>query len=123
MTPDRPAGMGGDVVGDQPQTVLRAGGMTKIQAREPQSGGGQMHVAVDEGRRHQGSGEVDPRGVGELIGADGITAKPGDHPSRTAMAVASGCDGLYTRPLSSSVVTGDSVPRDPPVSVGRAVPR
>ncbi len=32
-------------------------------------------------------------------------------PSRTAIAVASGCDGLCTRPLSSSVVTSVSVPR------------
>ena len=80
VSPDRLAGVRCGVFGDQAQAVLAPGGGAEVQPDESQSGGGHVHMTVDEGRCHQGPGQVDLGGTGELVAADGVAAEPADHP-------------------------------------------
>ena len=78
VSPDRAVGMGLRVFADQLQAVSRRGGRAQIEAGERETGAGEVHMAVDEGRRDEGTVEVDDLGVGELGQADVVAAQPGD---------------------------------------------
>ncbi len=78
VAPDRLAGVGRRVVGDQLQAVLLRRRGAQIKAGERQPGRGEMDVAVDERRCDEAAGEVDDLGMGELVAADVVAAEP-DH--------------------------------------------
>ena len=78
VPPDRSAGMGLRVFGDQRQAVGHRCGRAQIEAGEREAGRGEVHVAVDECRGDEAAVEVDDVGVGELRPADVVAAQPHD---------------------------------------------
>ena len=105
VRPYRPAGVCGHVLPDQSSAVLGAGGFTEVQAGDPQSCSGEVHMAVDERRGNEGTVEVVLGGIGNCSRPTPSLPNQATVAPRTAIAVASGCDGLWIRPLNSSVVT------------------
>ena len=64
--------------GDELQAVPRRCGRAQIEAGEHEAGRGEVHMAVDEGRRDEAAVEIDDLGVGELGQADVVAAQPDD---------------------------------------------
>ena len=79
VAPHRLARVRGDILGEQSQAVVDAGRGTQVQAGDPQTGRGQVHMAVDEGRRDEGAGQVGLFGVGKLLQAHLVAAQPRHH--------------------------------------------
>ena len=78
VTPDRPAGMGRRIVGDQLQAVRARCRRPQIETGKRQPGRGEVDVAVDETRRDEAAVQIDDVGTGELASADVVAAQP-DH--------------------------------------------
>ena len=66
------------VVGDELQAVPQRGGGSQVEPGERQAGGGEVDVAVDEGRCDEAAVEIDDLGVGKLGAADVVAAEPRD---------------------------------------------
>ncbi|SHW51934.1 Uncharacterised protein [Mycobacteroides abscessus subsp. abscessus] len=67
------------VFGQQGQQVWQRRRGTEVEPDHGEPGGGQVHVAVDERRRHERALEVDDGGVGVQRPADVIGTEPGHH--------------------------------------------
>ena len=79
VPPHRLPGMRGDVCGKQSQQMLKAGGLGEVKAGDPQAGGGDVDVAVDERRCYESPVQIDGLGIRELSPADRVATQPGDH--------------------------------------------
>ena len=66
------------VLGDERHAVPRRCGRAQIEAGERETGRGEVHMAVDEGRRDEAAVEVDDLGAGEFGRADVVAAQPDD---------------------------------------------
>ena len=64
--------MRGDVCGEQSQQMLEAGGHGEVKAGDPQAGGGDVDVAVDERRCYESPFQIDGLGIRELSPADRV---------------------------------------------------
>ena len=76
VTPQRLAGVGRRVVGDQLQAVRARCRRPQVETGERQPGRGEVDVAVDESRRDEAAVEIDDVGAGELVAPDVVAAQP-----------------------------------------------